>query len=232
MSNFLKAGAMAMLLSFCSANALSAERVSLPDGFVYLDEAVPGLVVDLRYFGNDNFLGRRVEGYGHPYPILTSEGAKALSGVQEALRLFGLRLKIFDSYRPQRAVDDFVRWAKDLDDKKAKKTYYPDVAKSDLFKEGYIAAKSSHSRGSTVDLTIAYTDNTGSAQELDMGSPFDFFSPISWPSSTVVSAQQRANRALLRSVMTAHGFVPYEQEWWHFTLRDEPFPDTYFDFPR
>jgi len=232
MLNPLKAGILAILISFCSADAVSTERVSLPDGFVYLDEAVPGLVVDLRYFGSDNFLGRPVVGYGHPYPILTSEAAKALASVQNAIRPFGLGLKIFDSYRPQQAVDDFVQWAKDLDDRKTKAKYYPHVAKKDLFKEGYIAAKSSHSRGSTVDLTIVYMDADGKFRELDMGSPFDFFSPVSWPTSMAVTAQQRANRALLQSAMTAHGFAPYDQEWWHFTLRDEPFPDTYFDFPR
>jgi zinc D-Ala-D-Ala dipeptidase len=230
----LKAGIVATLLSFGTAGAAStasADRDALPAGFVYLEKAIPDLVVDLRYFGSDNFLGRPVAGYGRPHPVLSVEAAKALAGVQEALRPFGLGLKIFDSYRPQRAVDDFVRWAGDLDDRKAKAKYYPDVAKKDLFKEGYIAAKSSHSRGSTVDLTIVYKDAGGKTHDLDMGSPFDFFSPVSWPTSRAVTAQQRANRALLHSVMTAHGFAPYAQEWWHFTLKNEPFPDTYFDFP-
>jgi len=230
----LKAGIVATLLSFGTAGAAttaSAEHDALPPGFVYLEKAVPNLVVDLRYFGSDNFVGQRVDGYDHARPVLTSHAAAALAKVQESLRPFGLGLKIFDSYRPQRAVDHFVRWAKDLDDRKTKAKYYPDVAKKDLFKEGYIAAKSSHSRGSTVDLTIVAKAPDGSVRELDMGSPFDFFSPISWPTSTAVTAQQRANRALLHSVMTAHGFAPYDQEWWHFTLRNEPFPDTYFDFP-
>ncbi len=228
----LKAGILAtLLLLFGSADAASADRHPLPRGFVYLDEAIPDLVVELRYFGSDNFVGRPVDGYRHPFPVLTAQAAKALASVQEALRPFGLGLKIFDSYRPQRAVDHFVRWAKDLKDEKTKAKYYPDVAKKDLFKDGYIAAKSSHSRGSTVDLTIVYKDKDGRAHELDMGSPFDFFSPISWPTSTAVTTQQRANRALLDAVMTEHGFAPYPQEWWHFTLKNEPFPKTYFDFP-
>jgi zinc D-Ala-D-Ala dipeptidase len=227
----LKAGILATLLSFGTASAASPDRAALPAGFIYLDKAVPGLVVELRYFGSDNFVGQRVDGYEHPYPILTEQAASALAKVQEALRPFGLGLKIFDSYRPQRAVDHFVRWAKDLDDRKTKAKYYPDVAKKDLFKEGYIAAKSSHTRGSTVDLTIVAKEADGTVTELDMGSPFDFFSPISWPTSNAVTPQQRANRELLHSVMTAQGFAPYDQEWWHFTLRNEPFPDTYFDFP-
>jgi len=226
-----RAGILATLLSVWSAGVLSADRNARPDGFVYLDEAVPNLVVELRYFGSDNFVGQPVDGYGHPRTVLSVPAAKALAGVQAALGRFGLGLKVFDAYRPQRAVDHFVRWAKDLDDRKTKAKYYPDVAKKNLFKEGYIAAKSSHSRGSTVDLTIVYKDADGKMRELDMGSPWDFFSPISWPTSTAVTAQQRANRALLQSVMTAHGFAPYAQEWWHFTLKNEPFPDTYFDFP-
>lgn len=227
----LKAGILATLLSFGSPAAVDAAQDALPPGFVYLEETVPGLVVDLRYYGSDNFVGRRVDGYDHPRAVLTSHAAAALARVQEALRPFGLGLKVFDAYRPQRAVDHFVRWAGDLDDRKTKAKYYPDVAKKDLFKEGYIAARSSHTRGSTVDLTIVAKEAGGAVHELDMGSPFDFFSPVSWPTSTAVTPQQRANRALLQSVMNAHGFAPYAQEWWHFTLKEEPFPDTYFDFP-
>jgi D-alanyl-D-alanine dipeptidase len=227
----LNAGILAILLSVWSTSVLSSDRNAPPDGFVYLDGAVPGIVVELRYFGSDNFVGRRVDGYGHNRTILSAPAAKALAGVQASLGPFGLGLKVFDAYRPQRAVDHFVRWAKDLDDRKTKAKFYPDVAKKTLFKEGYIAAKSSHSRGSTVDLTIVYKDADGKMRELDMGSPWDFFSPISWPTSMAVTAQQCANRALLQSVMTAHGFASYEQEWWHFTLKNEPYPDTYFDFP-
>jgi D-alanyl-D-alanine dipeptidase len=213
------------------AHAADANRSPLPDGFVYVDQVVPGLVVDLRYYGSDNFVGAPVDGYRHPFPILTKEAAAALAGAQKDLNELGLGLKVFDAYRPQRAVDHFVRWAKDLTDLKTKAKHYPDVAKKDLFKEGYIAGKSSHSRGSTVDITIFYRGASGTAHELDMGSPYDFFGPISWPTSMAVTGQQRANRMLLRSVMVAHGFASYAQEWWHFTLTGEPYPNTYFNFP-
>ncbi len=206
------------------------EQHSLPDGFVYLDQAIPDLVVDLRYVTRNNFIGRPVDGYRHAHAILSEPAAAALAEVQAALRPYGLGLKVFDAYRPQRAVDHFVRWGEDLEDQQTKTDYYPDVAKQDLFAEGYIAARSGHSRGSTVDLTIAYRDAAGSIHELDMASPFDFFGPISWPESPGVSAQQRANRMLLQRLMTAYGFAPYAQEWWHFTLRDEPYRDTWFDF--
>ena len=203
----------------------------LPDGFVFLDQAIPDLVVDLRYVTGNNFIGRPVDGYVHAHAILTESAAAALGDVQATLRPFGLELRVFDAYRPQRAVDHFVRWGEDLEDRQTKPDYYPDVAKQDLFTAGYIATRSGHSRGSTVDLTIIYRDGTGSTHELDMGSAYDFFGPISWPDSSSVSAQQRANRTLLQNVMTAHGFEPYSQEWWHFTLSDEPYQDTYFDFP-
>jgi D-alanyl-D-alanine dipeptidase len=231
MRGHLVAGLLATLLSFAAGSAAEAGGDAVPDGFVYLDEAVPGIVVDLHYYGSDNFVGERVDGYGHNRTVMTVPAATALAAVQKDLARFGLGLKVFDAYRPQRAVDHFVRWAKDLDDRKTKAKYYPDVAKKDLFKEGYIAAKSSHSRGSTADLTIVYKDEDGKMRELDMGSPFDYFSPVSWPTSMAVTPQQRANRALLQAVMTKHGFAPYAQEWWHFTLKNEPYPDTYFDFP-
>ena len=209
----------------------TSDRHPLPDGFVYLDQAIPDLVVELRYTTGNNFVNRSVDGYRHAHAILSAQAVAALAEVQATLRPFGLGLKVFDAYRPQRAVDHFVRWGLDLDDRQTKPDYYPNVAKEDLFKEGYIAARSSHSRGSTVDLTIVYRDEVGSLHELDMGSRFDFFDPISWPDSPGVSAQQRANRVLLQNLMTVHGFAPYAQEWWHFTLRGEPYPDTYFDFP-
>jgi zinc D-Ala-D-Ala dipeptidase len=222
-----------MVTTFVTAceDPKSSGRTTMPAGFVYLDEAVPGLVVDLRYYTSNNFVGAPVDGYLQPRPILSRPAAMALNGVQKALQPLGLSLKVFDAYRPQRAVNHFVRWGTDLADRKTKAVYYPDVAKENLFKEGYIAAQSSHSRGSTVDLTLVYRNASGGNQELDMGSPFDYFGPISWPTSLQVTPQQRANRLLLRSLMVAHGFAPYAQEWWHFTLRSEPYPDTYFNFP-
>jgi D-alanyl-D-alanine dipeptidase len=152
----------------------------------------------------------------------------ALAAVQKDLAGRGLGLKVFDCYRPTRAVAHFVRWAKDLKDVAQKARFYPEVDKQNLFRDGYIAARSGHSRGSTVDLTLVHSTNR---HELDMGTAFDLFSPRSWPASTTVTPAQHANRMLLASVMTKHGFKPLEQEWWHFTLAREPFPETYFDFP-
>ena len=153
------------------------------------------------------------DGYEAPRCVLTRQAADALAKVQEDLQRFGLGLKIFDAYRPQRAVDNFVRWGRDLADTKMKAEYYPRVRKKDLFEEGYIAAKSSHSRGSTVDITIAYAGNQAPESELDMGTAFDFFGPESWPDSALVSPVHRAHRMLLRVLMEKHGFKPYDKEW-------------------
>ncbi|MFP3913168.1 MAG: M15 family metallopeptidase, partial [Desulfobacteraceae bacterium] len=203
----------------------------LPQGFVYVDNYIPDVVVELRYLTHDNFLGEPVDGYVSARPILTRQATQALKGVQEDLKPFGLGIKIFDAYRPQRAVDHFVRWAKDLSDTKMKAQYYPDVDKKDLFKKGYIADQSSHSRGSTVDLTLVDRAPGGVGRDLNMGSGFDFFGPVSWPTNLSIDASARAHRMLLQRLMMDHGFEPYAQEWWHFTLKDEPYPDTYFDFP-
>lgn len=204
--------------------------IELPQGFVYLDEMIPSLQLDIRYFSKNNFVGEPITGYLQPKAILTHEAALALGNVQKDLADFGLGLKVFDAYRPQRAVDHFIRWAKDLQNERMKKEYYPEVDKRNLFKEGYIAARSGHSRGSTVDLTIISLTAT-TKEELDMGGHFDFFGPVSWPNSSLPTVDQRAHRLLLRLLMEKHGFVPYPQEWWHFTLKNEPWPETYFDFP-
>ncbi len=200
---------------------------ALPTGFVYLDEVSHHAVIDLRYLTDNNFLKRPVQGYFVNQAILTKPTAQALLRVEEELKLYGLGILIFDAYRPQQAVDDFVLWAKDLHDVKAKKEYYPNVDKSNLFKEGYIAEHSSHSRGSTVDLTLISIND---AQPLDMGTNLDYFGPESWPSYNNILSQQRANRLLLKKIMTKYGFKPYPQEWWHFTLENEPHPNTYFNF--
>jgi D-alanyl-D-alanine dipeptidase len=200
----------------------------LPEGFVYLDEIVPNMVLDLRYLGNHNFLGVPVDGYEAEKCIISKPAAQALKNLSVELGKYGFGIKVFDTYRPQRAVDHFVRWAKVLDDTLTKSEFYPTVDKKDLFKKGYIAEKSSHSRGSTVDLTLIYL-KTG--KELDMGSNFDYFGRLSWiltPDN--ITAEQRAHRTLLQTLMDKHGFNNYSEEWWHFTLRNEPFPDTYFDF--
>jgi D-alanyl-D-alanine dipeptidase len=202
-------------------------QAPLPPGFVDAGAVVDGLVVDMRYFGDKNFVGERIDGYERARCVLSAPAASALVTVQRDLVARGLGLKVFDCYRPQRAVAHFVRWAQRIDDVNRKREFYPDVDKRDLFKEGYIAERSGHSRGSTVDLTLV---RPADGRELDMGSPFDFFSPKSWPSDMTVGAQAQANRALLAAAMTRGGFRPYDKEWWHFTLVDEPFPDTYFDF--
>ncbi|MGE0666774.1 MAG: M15 family metallopeptidase [Sphingomonadales bacterium] len=213
-----------------TAPALATDD-SLPDGFVHADEVAPGLVLDLRYVGTDNFVGERVDGYEAARVVLTAAAAEALRQVQEELAGFGLGLKIFDAYRPTQAVAHFVRWSSLPDDPDAKRAYYPDIDKAKLFKEGYVATRSSHSRGSTVDLTLVVVGEDGGVTDLDMGTPFDFFGPESWPDYTELTGEQRSNRLLLKLVMERHGFKPFDKEWWHFTLRDEPFPDTYFDFP-
>jgi D-alanyl-D-alanine dipeptidase len=202
----------------------------VPTGFVALRDVAPDVVVELRYLGAENFVGEPIDGYAAERCYLTAQAADALARVQAGLAEFGLGLKVFDAYRPQRAVDHFVRWASELGDTRKKARYYPRVAKERLFKEGYIAARSGHSRGSTVDLTLVSLHDERQ-EELDMGTPFDFFGPESHGLSASVTPQQRANRMLLRRVMMQQGFRPLVEEWWHFTLNDEPFPDTYFDFP-
>jgi D-alanyl-D-alanine dipeptidase len=203
----------------------------MPAGFVDAATVVEGLVVDMRYFGQDNFVGERIDGYKRPRCLLTQQAADALAKVQSDLAPRGLGLKVFDCYRPRRAVAHFVRWARRINDLKRKSEFYPDIDKHDLFKLGYIASRSGHSRGSTVDLTLVRRRDPGKPVEVDMGSPFDFFSPKSWPDSPSVTAEQRASRMLLADAMKRRGFEPYDKEWWHFTLVHEPYPKTYFDFP-
>jgi D-alanyl-D-alanine dipeptidase len=203
----------------------------LPEGFVYLEEVAPAIKIELRYFTCDNFIGERIEGYSALRCILTKEAADTLKKVQEDLKPFGLGLKVYDAYRPQRAANHFVRWARDLQDTRMKSKYYPEVEKKNLCSQGYIAEKSGHSRGSAIDLTIISIDPQGISRELDMGTGFDLFSPKSRLDNLAMSPDQRAHRLLLQTLMKKHGFNPYPQEWWHFTLKKEPFPDTYFDFP-
>ena len=205
--------------------ALAQER---PAQFVDAATNVPGLILEMRYAGAHNFVGRPIEGYERPRCLLTEAAAAALATVARDLAARGLVLKVFDCYRPTRAVANFVRWARDLNDSAGKAEFYPLVDKRTLFRDGYIAPLSGHSRGSTVDLTLARADDR---RELDMGTAFDFFSPKSWPADRSISAEAQANRVLLAGAMRRGGFRPYQREWWHFTLRHEPFPDTYFDFP-
>lgn len=203
---------------------------NFPDDFVEIKVLIPTIELDIRYYTADNFVGERIDGYESPIAILTLQATEALKNVQAELSNFSLGLKVYDAYRPQRAVDHFVRWAKDTNDLKMKKFYYPEVNKENLFVEGYIADQSGHSRGSTVDVTIISLHDKKSV-ELDMGTKWDFFSLKSWPSSSNVTPQQRANRMLLQNVMRKHGFKSLREEWWHFTLENEPYPNHYFDFP-
>ena len=199
-----------------------------PEGFKEIKVAIPDVLLEIRYFGNHNFIGKPIHGYHAPKAILSVEAMQQLKEVQKSLMKKGLGLKIYDAYRPQTAVDHFVVWAKEEHDTLMKSEFYPDVEKRDLFKLDYIAAKSGHTRGSTVDLTLI---DVKTQKELDMGSPYDFFGKISWPDDTSITEKQHENRMLLRDVMLAHNFKPYKCEWWHFTLKDEPYPNIYFDFP-
>lgn len=200
----------------------------LPEGFVYVDDVIPDIQLELRYCLNNNFVGEPVDGYHAEVCILTKQAAFALKKVQEELQKQNLALKIFDAYRPQRAVNHFSKWARDVNDTIMKQQYYPEVDKRNLFKEGYIASRSRHSSGSTVDLTIIDLE-TG--EELDMGTPYDYFGKASWFLHEDLTKVQKANRTLLHTMMLKHGFRHYPQEWWHFTLRGEPFRNQYFDFP-
>ncbi|MBR6044091.1 MAG: M15 family metallopeptidase [Ruminococcus sp.] len=197
-------------------------------GFVLLADVVPAVIQEIRYHSTYNFIGDRVEGYEEPVAIITKEAARALRTVSNEMAVRGYRLRIYDAYRPARAVRSFVLWGIEDLDLRMKPYFYPDLEKQELFIQGYIASQSSHSRGSTVDLTL-FDMETG--RDLDMGSPFDLFSGISHPDSREVTEQQYKNRMILRNAMVRNGFVPIDCEWWHFTLADEPYPDTYFDFP-
>ncbi len=199
-----------------------------PSGFVLLSDHVPGIIQEIRYFSTYNFVGDRIDGYEEPCAVLTREAARAVKEVANNAAVMGYRLKVFDTYRPACAVRHFVRWGIEDLDLRMKPFFYPDVEKQDLFKLGYIASRSSHSRGSTIDLTL-FDMTTG--RELDMGSPFDYFSDMSHPDCRDITDEQYENRMRLRELMLSNGFKPIDCEWWHFTLADEPYPDTYFDFP-
>lgn len=236
-----------IIIFLCSKNLFCQ---NLPEGFIEIREVIPDIILDLRYLTEHNFLGVPVDGYKSEKCYITNAAADSLLKVQQELKRFGFSLKIYDAYRPQKAVDHFVEWAKDLADTITKKEFYPTIDKSRLFIDGYIAEKSGHSRGSTIDLTIVplplasqpefemnnqcecfrpiderFRDNS-----IDMGTGFDCFNELSHTENPGLSYQQRANRLLLVSLMEKYGFKNLSEEWWHFTLKNEPFPDTYFDF--
>ena len=199
-----------------------------PSGFVVLADYVPHIVQEIRYYSSYNFIGERIDGYEEPCALLTIEAARALKSVSSEMLVQGYRLKIFDAYRPACAVKHFVLWGIEDQDVRMKPYFYPDLQKQELFVLGYIAKQSSHSRGSTVDLTLL---DMKTGKEVDMGSPFDLFSEVSHPDYKGITDEQFKNRMALQRVMVRNGFVPLDCEWWHFTLKNEPYPDTYFNFP-
>ena len=197
-------------------------------GFVSIGEMIPDVLLDIRYYSSFNFIGERIDGYEEPAALITREAAQALKAVSDEAARQGLRLKIFDAYRPQKAVDHFMRWAADPADIRMKVYFYPELNKDEIIPQGYIAQHSGHSRGSTVDLTLF---EMATQEDLDMGGTFDFCGEKSHPDYKGVSEAQRANRMLLQSMMVKYGFRPLSTEWWHFTLENEPWPETYFTFP-
>lgn len=243
---------LAMLLGSALISCRSThEAVSKPvisndkSHFVAITDVVPDVILEIRYHSTYNFVGARIDGYYAPTALLTREAADSLKAVSDELKAKGYRLKIYDAYRPQKAVDHFVRWSKFIPDTLMKRYFYPELDKSVLFPQGYIAEKSGHTRGSTVDLTL-FDMNT--EKEVDMGGTFDWFGVESHPdfcgnpetgqytggqspAGRSITAEQFANRMILRNAMLRHGFSPIEEEWWHFKLKNEPFPNTYFNFP-
>ena len=224
---------------------------NLPQSFVYLSDIAPSIQQDVRYACHHNFIGSPLPGYNKPVIILTNAAAQGLKAVQSELEVFGLALKVYDAYRPQKTVDEFVRWSNDHDDQRMKAEFYPNLEKEFIFDEGYISPKSTHTRGSTVDLTIIPVEAPKQLQwqpgdklvsgaladgerwldnSIDMGTGFDCFDDLSHTFNQNLTPEVRANRMLLRTLMEKHGFRGIKYEWWHFVLKDEPYPDTYFDF--
>jgi D-alanyl-D-alanine dipeptidase len=248
-------GAVVLALLSCvalAAPAAAGDKDGAPPEFVILHDVDPTIRYDIRYFGRHNFVGDRIDGYRQPQCILTRHAATALRTAQRRLLGLGYTLKVYDCYRPQRAVDHFVRWAEDLSDERMKAEFYPNVDKSRLFADGYIAAKSGHSRGSTLDVTLvrlpagpqrpyrpgeplvacfAPVDQRFPDNGVDMGTGYDCFDPLSHTDNPAITGSARHHRDLLRTTLADVGFRNLPEEWWHFTLNNEPFPDTYFDFP-
>ena len=235
----------ALFLPILSCNEVNPAADS--SDFVAITDVVPDAILEIRYFGTYNFVGARIDGYLQPTALLTRRAADSLKAVSEDVMKQGFRLKIYDAYRPQGGVDHFVRWAADIPDTTMKPYFYPDLDKSVLFEQDYIMAKSGHTRGSTVDLTLF---DMATEKELDMGGTFDWFGPESHPdfcgnpdtfeytgdngkspAGRIITPEQFAHRMILRKAMLRHGFKPLDSEWWHFTLQEEPYPETYFTFP-
>jgi len=228
MKNIKKALILIAFINFTTVTIAQQALVELPKEFVYAKEYIPNLRSDLRYYSSNNFVGKPIDGYIKPKCILTKEAANALKKVQDEFEKLGFGLMVYDAYRPQRAVDHFIRWAEDSTDIKMKKQFYPNIAKKDLFIKEFIAKKSGHSRGSTVDLTIV---SLTTGHILDMGGSYDLFDDKSATDYPNITRNQRAIRLLLKRRMEKHGFVSHPKEWWHYRLKKEPYPNKYFDFP-
>ncbi|MGN0001822.1 MAG: M15 family metallopeptidase [Sphingobacterium composti] len=218
---------ISLLFLFINLFSFAQTKRDLPKGYVYLTEYIPHLSVDMKYFSNHNFVGRKIDGYKSSKVILTERASLAVQKIEKELNKEGLGLKVFDAYRPQKAVNHFKRWAKDIKDTLMRQEFYPRVDKRDLFKKGFIASKSGHSRGSTIDLTII---DLKTKKELDMGVAFDFFGEESGHDYMKLTNIQKQNRIKLKKIMEKYGFRAYSKEWWHYTYNDEPFKDKYFDF--
>ena len=219
--------------SSTEATSDTAQTAVVPEmdssDFVLLTDVVPDAILEIRYYSTYNFVGDRIDGYEQPTALLTKEAAAALKNASDELKAKGYRLKIYDAYRPQKAVTHFMNWAKDIDDTRMKEYFYPELDTSVLFDQGYIAEKSGHSRGSTVDLTLF---DMKTEKEVDMGGTFDYFGELSHPDyKEGITEEQYSHRMILRDAMINNGFKPLVEEWWHFTLENEPYPDTYFQFP-
>ena len=240
--------AVCLMFAACYQSDVIVKEQDSSD-FVAITDVVPDAILEIRYYGTYNFVGTRIDGYLAPTALLTRRAADSLKAVSDDVIRLGYRLKIYDAYRPQMGVDHFVRWAADVADTTMRRYFYPDVDKSRLFELEYIMAKSGHTRGSTVDLTLF---DMKIEKEVDMGGTFDWFGPESHPDfcgnpetgqytgdnskspvnpKRSITPEQFANRMILRDAMLRHGFKPLDSEWWHFTLKDEPYPDTYFTFP-
>ena len=213
-----------LLLSFPSH---SQTKYPSAGEFVEIKVKLPEVQTDVRYAGTNNFVGRPIPGYNAEKIVLSKPAADSLHKAIKHLNSKGYGVIIYDAYRPQKAVDYFRKWSRDMGDTIAKAGFYPDIAKKDLFHLGYIASKSGHSRGSTIDLSLT---ELATGREIDMGGTYDFFDESSSPHSDKITMQQQKNRNILREAMLTHGFKPLHTEWWHFTLKNEPYPDTYFDF--
>lgn len=223
----MKAVFLLYLLGLFSLQFIPAQ---IPESFEYITKEIPEIHLDIRYATKNNFMGRVVKGYASPKVVLTKKALIALKSAEADFKHIGLGIKVFDAYRPQRAVDDFMVWIKVENDTLMKQRYYPDLDKKDLVPQGYIAEKSGHSRGSTIDISLIYLKGDKAGKDLDMGGRWDFFGKRSNYDFPEINQKQKENRALLQKIMSEHGFIPYAQEWWHFSLAEEPFPTTYFDF--